>query len=317
MNSKNDSYNRLKEFLDKLDPEQQEHVEKIWEEAGETDQSKNISVTEKEKNDVFANITSRTGIGAESKDVNSQPQNIRTLDWKWIAAAAIIIIAAGLSFLTIPVQYSASYGEMATVTLPDESQIMLNSGSTISYNRLFNFMDREVSLEGEAYFEVEKGEIPFVVHTSNAAVKVLGTSFNIRSWQNNSVPETSVYLTEGALAFYPAGKPDKSVTLESGQKSSFQSNEGMPKEPIELSKEKGLAWMNNHFAFEEMPMIQIIREIERRFNLNIRVEPKEILLDTLTIYYNQEVNAEKIINDICQTKALSYRKVNGGYVIEE
>ena len=315
MNSNNTSNNRLKEFLDKLDPEQRENVKKIWEEAENTDLSKNISVSEKEKNHVFSNIAAQTGIDAELNNDDSQPKNIKSLDWRWLAAAAIIIIAAGLSYLTIPVQYSAPYGEMNTVTLPDKSQVKLNSGSTISYNRLFNLMGREISLQGEAYFEVEKGELPFIVHTSNAAIKVLGTSFNIRSWQDNPVPETSVYLTEGSLAFYPTGQSDKSVILEPGQKSSLLDTNGTPEEPVEVSKDKNLAWINNQFAFEGMPFIQIIREIERRFDINIKIEPKEILFDTLTIYYNQKVDAEQIINDICQSKALNYRQVNGGYVI--
>lgn len=317
MNNRNTSNNWLKEFLDKLDPEQQKNVEKIWEEAEKTDQSQNISVSAEEKNDVFANIASRTGIANETKDIDSQPKKRRSSNWRWIAAAAIIIIAAGLSFFTIPVQHSASYGEITTVTLPDESTVTLNSGSSIRYNRLFKFMDREISLQGEAYFDVEQGDSPFLVHTSNATVKVLGTSFNIRSWQDNPVPETSVFLAEGSLAFYPTGKPDKSAILEPGQKSSLQSNDTVPKDPVGASQDRTLDWMNNQFAFVEMSFIQIIMEIERRYDINISVEPKEILFDTMTIYYNQKVGAEQIINDICQSKALSYRPVNGGYVIEE
>lgn len=317
MSSNNTSNNWFKEFLDKFEQEEQEDIEKIWKEAGKVDESRNISVSEEEKDDVFANVISRTGIDTGTQDTDIQPEKVRTLKWRWIAAAAVFIIAAGLSFLTIPVQKSASYGEISTVTLPDESKVTLNSGTSITYNRLFNFTDREVSLKGEAYFEVKEGDQPFLVHTSNATVKVLGTSFNIRSWQDIQIPETSVILTEGSLAFYPTGKPDKSITLEPSQKSTLQNIDGTPKEPVEVSKEKTLAWMNNQFAFEEMPLIKIIREIERRFDLKIRIEPKEILFDTLTIYYNQKVKAEQIINDICQSKALSYRKINGGYLIEE
>lgn len=316
MNSKNSFNNWLKKFLDELDQEKQENVEKIWTEAKRTDESQNVSVSEKEKDNVFANITSQTGIDTENKQNKPQTAEIRTLNWRWIAAAAIIIIGAGLYFFTIPVQYSASHGEIATVTLPDESTITLNSGSSITYNRLFNFTDREVSLEGEAYFEINNGNLPFKVNTSNAIVKVLGTSFNIRSWQDSSVPETSVLLTEGSLAFYSTKNPDKSVILEPGQKSSLKNFDGIPEQPFDVSKDKTLAWMNDQFAFEKMPLVQIIREIERRFDLNIQVEPKEVLSDTLTIYYNQKVNAEQIIQDICQSKALNYRKINGGFIIE-
>ncbi len=318
MNSKNSFNNWLNKFLDELDQEKQENVEKIWTEAKRTDESQKVSVSEEEKDKVFATIASQTGIDTDTKDKDDEPKptKIRTLNWRWIAAAATIVIAAGLSYLAIPVQYSASYGEMATVTLPDQSTVTLNSGSSITYNRLFNLIDREVSLEGEAYFEVENRNLPFIVHTSNATVKVLGTSFNIRSWKDSPVPETSVLLTEGSLAFYPTEKPDKSVILEPSQKSSLKNIDGIPEQPFDVSKDKTLAWMNNQFAFENVPLIQIIREIERRFDLNIQVEPKEVLFDTLTIYYNNKVDADQIVQDICQSKALKYRKINGGFIIE-
>lgn len=317
MNSDNTSDNWLKQFLEKLDPQERREAEQIWEESKRTDESQNITLSEKEKRDVFSNIASQTGISIGPESVNSQAYDTKVLKWKWVAAAAIILIAAGISYLTIPVEYSAPYGRMESVVLPDDSQITLNSGSTVTYSRLYNYLDRDVSLQGEAFFEVEKGELPFVVHTSNASVKVLGTSFNVRSWQDEPQPQTSVTLTEGSLSFYPSGQPENSVILKPGETSNILDENGTPTEPVEVSRDRALAWLDNHFAFEAMPFIQIIREIERRFDLNIRVQPKDVLLDTLTIYYNKKVNAEQIIRDISQSKGLSYRKINGGYVIEE
>ena len=317
MNSDNTSGNWLKQFLEKLGPQERKEAEQIWEESKKTDESQDITVSEQEKRDIFSNIASQTGINIDTQSTDTQPEDIKILTWKWVAAAAVILIAAGISYLTIPVEYSAPYGEMESVILPDNSQITLNSGSTITYNRLYSYLDRDVSLQGEAFFEVKKGELSFVVHTSNASVKVLGTSFNVRSWQDDPQLQTSVTLSEGSLAFYPSGQPEKSVTLNPGETSSIFKESGTPTEPLEVSRDRALAWLDNHFAFEAMPFVQIIREIERRFDLNIRVQPKDVLFDTLTIYYNKKVNAEQIIRDISQSKGLSYRKVNGGYVIEE
>lgn len=319
MKSENSSKNWLEKYLGNLDPEQKKNVKDIWKEAEKTDESRHISVSEKEKKDVFSNIISETGINPDLHSLKEQEDKQDTdtvFKWKWIAAAAVILIAAGLSYLTIPVNYSAPYGEKLSVTLPDDSQVTLNSGSSISYNRLFSFADRDISLQGEAFFEVKENEIPFIVHTSNASIKVLGTSFNIRSWSNEPSSETSVVLTEGSLAFYPAGRPDNSVILKPGEKSILNPNYGTPRQPIKVDQDKALAWLDNRFAFESMPFVQIVREIERRFNLDIKVEPKEVLFDTLTVYYNKQVDAEQIIKDICQSKALNFRKINGGYVIE-
>ena len=317
MNSDNTSGNWLKQFLEKLDPQDRKEAEQIWEESKKTDESQNIRISEKEKSAVFSNIASQTGINIDTQSTDRQTEKNKILTWKWLAAAAVILIAAGISYLTIPVEYSASYGETKTVTLPDDSQITLNSGSSVTYNRLYQYLDRDISLQGEAFFEVKAGDLPFIVHTSNASVKVLGTSFNIRAWQDEPQPQTSVTLTEGSLAFYPSGQPGSSVILKPGEMSSILNTNGTPTKPVEVSEERALAWLDNQFAFEAMPFIQIIREIERRFDLNIRVQPKDVLFDTLTIYYNKKVSAEQIIRDISQSKGLSYRKINGGYVIED
>ena len=318
MQNDNSSHSWFKQFLDTLDPDSKKNIEKIWESAPKTDDSRKISISDEEKSDIFSNIMSETGIqpDTDAKSPIETTSDDKASAWKWMAAAAVILIAAMLSYLTIPINYSAPNGEMMVVTLPDNSRVTLNSGTSISYNRLFNYIDRDVSLQGEAFFEVEKDELPFIVHTSNASVKVLGTAFNIRSWSQELDKETSVVLTEGSLAFYPEGRPDESVILKPGQKSILSDTEGTPTTPVAVDEKRALAWTENRFAFESMSLVQIIGELERRFDLDIEVEPKEVLFDTLTIYYNKDVNAEQIIQDICQSKALNFRKINGGYLIE-
>lgn len=316
MSSGNTSENRFKEWLESLDPERRRDMEKLWHAAEDTDESSTISLSEEEKKEAFANIALQTGLHQPDAKAPADSFSKTKSGWTWIAAAAAIILAAGLSYLAIPIKVSAPPGEMLTVSLPDNSTVTLNSGSTLSYSRLNSFWDREHSLEGEAFFDVKKGEQPFIVHTSNASVKVLGTSFNMRSWQSDPGSETSVVLTEGSLAFYPSGKPDQSVVLKPGEKSKIASNQQLPTKPALTATDKDLAWLDNRFAFENMQIAQIIRELERRFALSITVDTEEILSDSLTIYYNNEVSAELIIRDICQSKALTYRKVNRGFVIE-
>ncbi|NGP76757.1 DUF4974 domain-containing protein [Balneolaceae bacterium YR4-1] len=310
--------NWLEKILEKLDPEPRKNAEQIWKEAPKTDDSQHVPISDSDKEDIFSNIMAETGINPEAENVHHFESNTEYASrWKWIAAAAVILIAAGLSYLTIPINHTAPYGEMVTVTLPDDSRVTLNSGTSISYNRLFDIMDRDISLQGEAYFEVENDDIPFIVHTSNTSVKVLGTAFNIRSWAQETDNETSVVLTEGSLSFYPEGQPDKYVILKPGEKSIFKQSSGTPTQPVTVDRERALAWTENRFAFESMTLVQIINEIERRFNLDIQVQQEDVLFDTLTVYYNKNVTAEQIIQDICQTKALSFRKINGGFVIED
>lgn len=308
----------LKQWLSKLDPSRRKNVEELWEQAGDADDSRRLSISNKEKVDAFSRIAAETGIATKDSSKRATPisEKRKSASWKWYAAAAVILIAAGLSYLTIPIQLSVPYGETASLTLPDNTQVILNSGTSITYSRLYGYMEREVSLEGEAFFDVQKGELPFTVHTASATVRVLGTRFNLRSWQSDPAAETTVTLEEGSLAFYAPGMPEQSVILKPGQSSSLRSGLQKPTPPASVDMDHSMAWIENRFAFERRPVGEIIREIERRFDITITVQPRQILTDSLTIYYNKEISAEQIIQDICQSKALNYREANGGYIIE-
>lgn len=311
MKDRNSFKNRFKDWLNQLTPSQLEDAEMLWEQAEKTDDSRRVSVSDQEKEQVFAEISAQTEIGKEKP-----AKNIDRSTWKWVAAAAVIILAAGLGYLTIPVTVYAPYGKTASVTLRDGTEITLNSGTTVTYSRLYGYLERVITLEGEAYFDVQKGNQPFSVHTSNATVTVLGTAFNLRSWPEDTGQETTVTLEEGSLAFYALGNAENSVLLKPGEQSTLHADLDKPTSPHQVETNRSLAWMDSRFAFEEQTLTQIIKEIERRFNLSISIQPESIRNDTLTIYYSKEVGAEQIIQDICQSKALNFRKVNGGYVIE-
>src|SRR4029078_631833 len=88
---------------------------------------------------------------------------------------------------------STKRGSKSKVQLPDGTQVWLNADSRIAYNEKFQGNLREVTLEGEAYFDVVRDEKrPFVIHTAAIDIKVLGTAFNVRSYANEKNTETSL-----------------------------------------------------------------------------------------------------------------------------
>jgi transmembrane sensor len=186
----------------------------------------------------------------------------------------------------------------------------------VSYNRLYGVTNRNTTLEGEAFFEVEPGEVPFTVETFNAEIQVLGTKFNVRSWGTEPGSETTVTLTEGKLSFQSLTAPGNAVTLKPGEQSSLSLNQSAPTEPDKTSLENTLSWMEKRFTFENRPLYQIIPELERRFNITIDVQADRIMNDSLTIYYSNQVKAEEIIKDICLSQGVTYRAMNNGFVIE-
>lgn len=310
-------------WLKKIDPKDRSTVEKLWQEAQKTDDTEQVTITKEEKAKALAHIKGELNLTATQDDKDEEsiqfsPDSapVTFLNWRWVAAAAIILIAAGISYLFIPVRVTAPYGEQKVVQLPDHSQVTLNSGSTLSYNRLFGITNRHTRLEGEAFFEVESGNDAFVVETFNAAVQVIGTKFNLRAWPSELEPETMVTLTEGKLSFQSLSEPENPVILTPGEKSSLRKNEINPSQPDKASIENTMAWMGNRFMFENRPLYQIIPELERRFDITIEVKASRILTDSLTIYYSNNIEAEQIINEICLSQGVSYRAINNGYVIE-
>ena len=105
---------------------------------------------------------------------------------RWLAVAAVLIIGViGARMWFAPVTLTVPYGETASIQLSDGSMVELNSGSTIKYARSFGD-ERRVSLQGEAFFDVEKETRPFIVETFNGSVRVLGTTFNVKAWDDES-----------------------------------------------------------------------------------------------------------------------------------
>ena len=155
--------------------------------------------------------------------------------------AAIVLITFGLSFLAFWQFYSgkkistshlitevtAPIGSKSKVTLPDGTKIWLNAGSTIRYNGDFNKINREIKLEGEAYFDVTKNkQMPFIVHTrSNINIRVIGTAFNLKAYPREGSVETT--LVRGSLIVEQGGSKDKKeTTLAPNQRATYIKKEG-------------------------------------------------------------------------------------------
>ena len=114
-------------------------------------------------------------------------------------------------------EVSTKYGSRTYLRLPDGTQVWLNSGSKISYDKVYGINLREVVLSGEAYFDVIKNPAhPFVIHTSNINIKVLGTAFNVKSFPGEKNSETS--LIRGSIEVTFKNQPSKKIILKPNEK---------------------------------------------------------------------------------------------------
>ncbi len=178
--------------------------------------------------------------------------------------AAILILAIGLAYLltevmktTSPtatnyIEYAATT-EIREVTLPDGSSVFLNKQSKIIRNNNYGENNRDIILEGEAFFEVESNkEIPFKVHSLNSTIEVVGTSFNVHTDSQQVV----VSVVTGKVAFYASENTGNRIELERENTGIYKINNEVltPKRWIDYNK---LAWHTGEFDFHNMPLNQV------------------------------------------------------------
>lgn len=229
--------------------------------------------------------------------------------------AALALIVFGAYYIFIPKSYTVPYGEMATLELPDGSVAEMNSGTTISYSRFFGWNHRELSINGEVYFSVEKDHKPFIVAANGSITEVKGTRFNIRSWADDPISETIITVTEGVVEFYPAGSADAKVEISQGNQSRWHAEMTSPStlEPVTVSDITG--WRENRLIFKEQPLGVILKELERRYNTRINLEVPGAEMETLTAYYAEPGNITAVLEDISLVKGFRYSATSNGYRI--
>lgn len=157
-------------------------------------------------------------------------------------------------------------GGQYKLTLPDGTRVWMNASSSITYPASFTGNKRVVSVTGELYFEVAKNAAqPFIVDVNEeSSIEVLGTSFNINAYDNESSSKTT--LIEGKVS---VRKGDQSNILQPGQQARIGNAITIaPKVDIDQI----LAWKNGHFNFEDMPLSEIMRQLERWYDIEVRYE---------------------------------------------
>lgn len=178
-------------------------------------------------------------------------------------AAVLVLLLASTFFIyyNTPKSYTTGTGEISLVELPDNSDVRLNAESKIKYYPQKWDANRKVSLEGEAFFEVEKGST-FIVNTENGSVQVLGTSFNVST--RAGFFEVTCY--EGSVKVTYSNR--ETILLP---KESFRVLENKINESIAVPEESP-GWINQESSFRGVPLKLVLAEIERQFGIRIEAE---------------------------------------------
>jgi transmembrane sensor len=164
------------------------------------------------------------------------------------------------------------YGDRTSIVLPDSSKVWLNSGSRITFNNNFNKGSRELYLEGEAYFAVEKDpENPFMVKTSNISVEVLGTEFNLKAYPDEAA--ISVTLVEGSLH---VSNHKESAMIVPHQKLMYQKENHTISIENLSDLEPDTEWINGRLIFRNESLTELERKLERWFDVEIEFSDEQV-----------------------------------------
>lgn len=172
-------------------------------------------------------------------------------------------------------------GQRLVRHLPDGTIVHLNSNTTISYPRTFGTV-REVTLTGEAFFEVVHNGKPFVVHAGNVDTQVLGTSFNVRCEEGE---DTRITLVEGKVSVIsPAGK---SLTLEPNEQALIDvRSSALTKRNVNVLRY--ISWKDDVLFFEQTSLEEAVPEIEKWYGVEIDILSPAVRHCVITAKYHDE-----------------------------
>ncbi len=190
-------------------------------------------------------------------------------------------------------------GEQRIITLPDKTEVILNSGSLLLYPHKFTGKERQVYLLGEAFFDVKRNEShPFVVHTGRLNVKVLGTRFNLEAYpEDNDIATT---LNKGKVKIYEPDKENEGIILKPDERAIYHTD----KQEFTLStvnSEDYYKWTEGELNFIQRPLSDIIKILERKYNVDFIYDDSINPNDFYTINFNTNENIEQVLDILIST----------------
>ncbi|MDR2920667.1 MAG: FecR domain-containing protein [Tannerella sp.] len=223
--------------------------------------------------------------------------------WRWfsIVASVALLLVSTLHFIDLKPTEHAWYEVTAVpdaktkVVLPDSSTVWLNANACLHYPRSFDDENRVVGILGEAFFEVRKDpEKPFIVEMGRLHIKVLGTSFNVITDEEDD--KITVTLIEGKIALYDSSRPGKSEKfLVPSEEAVFSKTDGEIAITT-IRPESVMSWVSGQFYFDGNTLDEITRELERAFHVKIHIENETMRNKTFNAVFDSKETLDEILS---------------------
>ncbi len=304
----------LKKYLKgKSTPEEIRAIEAFYQKNQEKDLFDVYTLQEEKEAKALIRVRVMKKVWLEKEKSESIP---RFRGIKIAASIALLIVAFALYFLstnTPAINYitkATEKGLRSTITLTDGSLVYLNAESSITFPEDFNNQPkREITLEGEAFFEVKRNEKkPFVVRSGSLNTTVLGTSFNINAYPESG--QTVVTVASGKVKVDHSDRTESlnqsgmdkydELYLEKAAQAIFDKQTGsLKKQKVDLQTYIG--WKQNIITFDDIPLEEAILLLERRFNVTIDLQGT----DKRTCHITGTFKDEQLVNILESMKFVS------------
>ena len=319
---------------------------RYFQEMGEIwNSSAGISVVPTDTTAALSNIRKKIA-DRDLRRIPSREIRLRLSTIYKMAAAVLLLIAIGVAAFKIRIPASsevpvafvetlAPKGSKSLITLSDGTSIWLNADTKLRYSTDYGTKNRNIYLDGEAYFKVAKNkELPFLVHTSGITVTALGTVFNVKAYPEEKIIETT--LEEGSVRIDPVikGKAKKaalSILLKPNQKAVYQKSgqemsvkgsaqdEMVKNEPVAELKSilakvdtttvsdirLYTSWKDSRWIFKNEKLGSLAVKLERRYDVNIKFE-NEALKDFAFSGTLKEESLEQVLSALSYTAPIRY-----------
>ena len=206
--------------------------------------------------------------------------------WKYNAPRPEVSTAKrGLS------EVSTRFGSKSRLLLPDGTVVWLNAGSKLTYGEQFGVTNRNTTLTGEAFFDVRKSSVPFIIHAHSVQIRVMGTAFNVKSYANEKTTETS--LIRGRVEITLDKRPGEKFILKPNEKLVVSNEMEEARAEVQQKKEpivvlSGLthskndntiietSWVQNKLVFQDESFAEIVKKLERWYDVRIEIRDEKL-----------------------------------------
>lgn len=313
---------RIKEYLDgKQTPLQEQEMQKWF-----LDKADDLSVSEELEEEfnampldfsglevnAYRKVASRLGFNSRRKTI---------IRWAASIAAAILLPLTGIfTYIGVSSLYSepvfwtevrVPFGEQKKIVLPDGTVLYLNSGSRVTYPSEFKKKEsRVIFAEGEVYAEVTSDpKHPFIINSGDVGVRVLGTTFNLKSYSNSDCVE--LLLVEGSVEFSVKGDNSEIYKINPGECVQYNRSTGLAS-LSGFSKDDFKSFCDDRaLHFFNLKLKDIVCDLERVFNRKIIITDAHLANTRFFAYFANQETLDQILSSLNANNKMKIKEIDG------